>query len=154
MLRLLFLLFLAINNKSSKPKGLMVCGVFTTFGGVPFWKEITQNKYLQRICVTLLCQHRRTSFCLTTRTGWQGRVQRALQLLLHSVAKKKNKTLLPRPPPRLPRWVAGAALLLQHLTPRLWEFEGQKTARRQRPRGEEDGHRLGDAHERGEDAYS
>lgn len=134
----------------------MVCGVFPTFGAVPFWKEITQNKYLQRICVTLLCQHGRTSFFSHHQDGVTGQGSEGGSPAAPSQCgkKKKKETLPPRPPPRLPRWVAGGALLLQHLTPRLWEFEGQKTARRQRPRGEEDGHRLGDAHERGEDAYS
>lgn len=48
---------------------------------------------------------------------------------------------------------AGVALF-QDLTPRLWEFEGQKAARCQGPRGEQDGHGLGDTHEGREDAYS
>lgn len=49
------------------------------------------------------------------------------------------------------RNVVGVALF-QHLTPRLRELEGQEAARCQGPGGEEDGHRLGDADEGGEDA--
>ena len=42
--------------------------------------------------------------------------------------------------------------LLQHLAPGLGQLEGQEAAGRQGPRGEQDGHGLGDAHEGGEDA--
>lgn len=42
--------------------------------------------------------------------------------------------------------------LLQHLTPRLRELEGQEAARCQGPRGEQDGHGFGDPDEGREDA--
>lgn len=74
-------------------------------------------------------------------------MSRALELFIHSVAKNSSAPLPPS------RKVVGATLL-QHLTSRLWKFEGQETARRQRPRGKEDGHGLGDTNERGKDAYS
>lgn len=44
--------------------------------------------------------------------------------------------------------------LFQHLTPRLWEFEGQKAACCQGPGGEDDGHSFGDSDEGRKDADS
>lgn len=52
------------------------------------------------------------------------------------------------------KWNVVGVTLFQHLTARLWEFEGQKAARRQGARGKQDGHRLGDTNEGREDAYS
>lgn len=49
---------------------------------------------------------------------------------------------------------AVGATLLQHLAPRLWEFEGQKAACCQGPGGKQDGHSFGDTHEGREDADS
>lgn len=46
----------------------------------------------------------------------------------------------------------GVATLLQHLAPRLRQLERQEAARCKRPGREQDGHSLGNAHERGEDA--
>lgn len=72
----------------------------------------------------------------------------ALQLLIHRVRKWFFSFLRPS------KRNAVGARLLQHLTPRLWEFEGQEAACCQGPRGKEDGHGFGDSNEGGEDADS
>lgn len=140
----------AITNNFSKPKGL-----FRHSNGLSqlhyswrcAFKIITKTKYLQQICVTLLCQHVPKLYSHyedgVTGYGLEGS---------WAVPSQCGETSSARPPP--PPWKVVGATLLQHLTPRLWKFEGQKTARCQRPRGKEDRHSLGDTHERGKDAYS
>lgn len=78
------------------------------------------SKFVSLLCVVLQRVHK--GYSIIMREGLEGRTWRALELFIHSVAK----TLLP--PPTCQK-VVGATLL-QHLTPRLWKFEGQKTARR------------------------